>query len=65
MALKKHLQEVLSLSSKTMKKTWKPLPTSEIIFSNSDIEGVVPRHDDPMIISVVMVNTQVKRVFVD
>ena len=37
----------------------------EITLSNSDLEGVIPGYDDPMIISVVMVNVEVKRVFVD
>ena len=35
------------------------------MFSSSDFEGVIPRHDDPMIISAKMVNTEVKRVFID
>ena len=37
----------------------------EITFSSSDLEGVIPGHDDPMIISVGMVNVEVKMVFVD
>ena len=63
-AHKKHLQEVLSLASKKM-KIQKPSPIPEITFSSSNLEGVIPGHDDPMIISAVMVNAEVKRVFVD
>ena len=37
----------------------------EITFSNSDLEGVILGHDDLMIISAVIVNAEVKRVFVD
>ena len=61
---KKYLQEILSLLTEEMKKTRKLLPIPDIIFSSSDIEGVVPRHNDPMIILVVMVNIEGKRVFV-
>ena len=57
LAHNKHLREVLSLSSKKMKKTHIPSPTSEIIFSNG--------HDNPMIISIVIVNIKEKRVFID
>ena len=64
-AYKKHLQEVLSLSATRMKKPHKPSATPEIVFSSSDFEGVVPGHDDPMIISAKMVNTEVQRVFID
>ena len=48
-----------------MKKVHKPSSTPEIIFSNSDLQGVVPGHDDPMVISAIMVNVEVKQVFVD
>ena len=48
-----------------MKKTQKLSPTFEIVFSSSDLEGVIPGLDNPMIISAVMVNVEVKRVFVD
>ena len=37
----------------------------EITFSNSNLEGVILGHDDPMIISAVMVNTEVKKAFVN
>ena len=40
-------------------------PTPEIVFSSSDLEGVMSGHNDPMVISVIMVNTKVKKVFVD
>ena len=62
---KKHLQEVLSLSFEKIKKTHKLLPAFDIIFSSPNLEGVVPGHDDPMIILAVMVNGEVKRIFVD
>ena len=64
-ALKKHLQEVLSLSMVRMKKPYKPPTIPEIVFSSSDIEEVVPEHDDSMIISAKMVNAEDKRVFID
>ena len=48
-----------------MKKMQKSSPTLEIVFSSSNLEGVIPRHNNPMIISAVMVNAEVKRVFVD
>ena len=53
------------MSSKKTKKMHKPSPTPKIVFSNSNIEGIVPRYNDPMIISTVIVNVEVKRVFVD
>ena len=37
----------------------------EIVFLSSDLEGVILRHDDPIVISTVMVNAEVKRVLVD
>lgn len=64
-ARKKHLQEVLSLSFKKMKKTYKPSSTSKIVFLGSNLEGIIPGHNNPMIISAMMVNEEVKRVFVD
>ena len=48
-----------------MKKVHKPSSTSEIIFSSSDLEGVISGHDDPMVILAVMVNAEVKLVFID
>ena len=48
-----------------MKKMQKLSPMPEIIFSSSILEGVIPGYNDPIIISAVMVNTKVKRVFVD
>ena len=48
-----------------MKKPYKPSVTPEIVFWSSDFEGVVPGHDDPMIISAKMVNAEVKRLFID
>ena len=65
-ARKKHLQEVLNVSSGRIKKLMLALPpTLEIVFSNFDLEGIMPRHDDPMMISAIMVNADVKMVFVD
>ena len=64
-ARKKHLQEVLSLSAVRMKKPYKPPTTLEIVFSSFDFKGVVPGHDDPLIISAKMVNAEVKRVLID
>ena len=48
-----------------MKKRHKSSPALEIIFPRSNLEGIIPRNDDPMIISVVMANTKVKKVFMD
>ena len=48
-----------------MKKVHKPSSTPEIVFSSSDLEGVVLDNDNAMVISVVMVNAEVKRVFID
>ena len=48
-ARKKHLQEVLSLSSKNMKNTQKPPLTPEIVFISSNLEEVIPRDNDPVI----------------
>ena len=48
-----------------MKKTQKPSPIPKIIFLISDKEGVIQGHNDPMIISAVIVNAEVKRVFVN
>ena len=62
---KRHLEEVLSLSTTRMKKPRKPSATPEIVFSSSDFKGVVPGHDDPMIILAKMVNAEVKRAFID
>ena len=63
---KKHLQEVLNVSSGKIKKTSPTLPpTLEIVFSCSNLEGVIPGHDDLMVISAAMVNAEVKRVFFD
>ena len=65
-AKKKHLQEVFNVSSGKIKKLMSMLPpTLEIVFSSLDLEGMIPRHNDPMIIFAVMVNVEVKRVFVD
>ena len=47
-AYKKHLQEVLSLSAAKMKRAYKLSSTPKIVFSSSDLEGLVPGHDDPM-----------------
>ena len=47
-----------------MKKTYKPSFTPKIVFSSSDLEGIFLGHDDPMIISTMMVNTEVKKVFI-
>ena len=61
---KKHLQEILNVSSGKIKKPAPTIsPASEIVFSCSDLEGVIPRHDDPMVISATIVNAEVKRVF--
>ena len=60
------MQEVLSVSSRKIKKpalTSQPAP--DIVFSSSDLEGVIPGHDDLIVISAAMVNAEVKRVFVD
>ena len=63
---KKHLQEVLNISSGKIKKPSPTLPSMpEIVFSYSNMEGVIPGHNDPMVISTVMVNGELKRVFVD
>ena len=43
---KKHLQEVLSLSTAKIEKAYKASPTPKIMFSSSDL-GIVPSHDDP------------------
>ena len=48
-----------------MKKPHKLSATPEIVFLSSDFEGVVPGHDDLMIILAKMVNVEVKRVFID
>ena len=48
-----------------MKKVHNLSSTLEIIFLSSNLKGVIPSHDDPMIISAIMVNTKVKKVFVD
>ena len=60
LAWKKHIKEVLNVSSRMIKK-----PTPEIVFSSSDLGGVLPGHDDPMVISTIIVNAEVNRVFVD
>ena len=62
---KKHCYEVLSLLSEKMKKTHKPSPTPEIVFSSFELERIIPRHNNPMIISTKIVNAEVKRVVVD
>ena len=64
LARKKHLQEALTLFSEKM-KTHKPSSTLEIVFSSSNHERIDPKHDDPMIISAVIVNAEVERFFVD
>ena len=65
LARKRHLQEVLSLSATRMKKSHNLSATPEIVFSSTNFEGVVPGHDDAMIISTKMVNVEVKRIFID
>ena len=63
LARKKHLQEVLSLSWGKIKKP-KPSLALEIVFSSFNLEGIILGHD-PMVISAIMVNVEVKKVFVD
>ena len=41
LAYRKHLQEVLSLLTAKMKKAHKPSSTPKIIFSSSNIEGII------------------------
>lgn len=48
-----------------MKKTQKPSYTPEIVFSSSDLGGIIPGHDDLMVILALMVNAEVKIVFID
>ena len=48
-----------------MKKVHQSSSTPEIVFSSFDLEGVILRHDDTMVISAVMVNAEIKMVFVD
>ena len=60
-----HLQEVLSLSSEKMKKEQRSSLTPEIIFWSSDLEGVIPGHNDPWSSPHVMANVEMKKVFVD
>ena len=63
MARKKHLQEVLNVSLRRIKKPTLTLPpTLEIVFSSSNLEGIILGNDDPMVIFAIMVNTEVKRV---
>ena len=45
--------------------TYKPSSTSKIVFLGSNLEGIIPGHNNPMIISAMMVNEEVKRFFVD
>ena len=52
-AYKKHLLK--------MKKTYKLAFAPEIVFSSSDLKGIILRHDNLMIISAMMVNTKVKK----
>ena len=63
-ARKKNLQEVLYLSIEKMKKIHMPLSNPKIFFSSFNFEGIILGHDDPMVISAVMVNAEIKRVFV-
>ena len=63
---KKHLQEALNLSFGKLKKPMSTLPpTLEIVFSNLDLEGVIPGHDGPMVIFTVMVNDEITKMFID
>ena len=56
----------MNISSGKIKKPLPSLPSiPEIVFSCSNVEGVIPGHDDPMVISAVMVNAKIKKVFVD
>ena len=48
-----------------MKKMYRPPSMPEIVSSSFDLEEVISTHDDPMIISAVIVNVEVKRVFAD
>ena len=63
-ARKKHLQEVLSLPSEKMKKTHKLSSTPKIVFSGTDLEGIMLGHDNPMVILAMMVNAEVKKSYV-
>ena len=48
-----------------MKNACKPLSTPKIVFSSSDLEGVVSGYEDPMVIWAMMLNAEVKRVFIE
>ena len=47
-----------------MKKAHKPSSTPKIVSSSFDL-GVIPSHDDPMVIPARMVNANVKQVVTD
>ena len=65
LAHKKHIQEVFNFVNSKDEEGIQALFHPRIVFSSSDLEGVILGHNDHMIISVMMVNADLKRVFVD
>ena len=60
-----HLQEVLNLSSTTLGQGCKMSPFPKIVFTSSDMVGIIVRHDDPMVILTMMANAEVKRALIN
>lgn len=63
-AQKKHLREILSVSRHTSCKKGKTLCPC-ITFGEHDYGPTAPDHDDPLVISGVLANYKVKRIFID
>ena len=62
---KKHLKEVLNLSHQASKHKPKGQNFPKVTFWASDLSKIVAKHDDLMVILAVMMNAEVKIVFID
>ncbi|XP_061355090.1 uncharacterized protein LOC133299625 [Gastrolobium bilobum] len=64
-ARRKYLREVLSIQERsTFKEEAKPDPPL-LYFTRKDLEDVMPRHVDGLVITGTLVNCRVKKIFVD
>ena len=64
-ARRKHFTEVLSTSCQGSQSKQREPNLLEIKFMSFDMSEAIAIHDDPIVISIVMVNAEVKMVFVD
>ena len=65
LARKKHLKEVLNLSYQALEHKPKGQNFPKTTFLAFDMSKIVVKHDNLMVISAVMMNIEVKRVFIN